>query len=173
MHICFPLFLFAAGVLADIAMWQTVVSEDLDDFLSFMNLYGGGDVVQGYTLVNGTINMLIHDPDTYAIIHKGEFGNNGQAEKYIEQVQRSMRGSFSGEDNSTELGKANHTDGMQRRAAACRRDKLRPSPVLDKRGSRCGQFCSRGPSCTQAACPACRYVPGGGCSWQLSCQART
>ncbi|KAM3507901.1 hypothetical protein MY11210_006963 [Beauveria gryllotalpidicola] len=42
--------------------------------------------------------------------------------------------------------------------------------ALFARASRCGQFCSRNPSCTgDARCRSCRYV-GGRCRHQLSCQ---
>ncbi|WWC70284.1 uncharacterized protein I206_104234 [Kwoniella pini CBS 10737] len=40
---------------------------------------------------------------------------------------------------------------------------------LEKKASRCGQFCSRGANCITPGCTACYYT-GGACAWQKSCQ---
>ncbi|WWC89407.1 uncharacterized protein L201_004331 [Kwoniella dendrophila CBS 6074] len=40
---------------------------------------------------------------------------------------------------------------------------------LEKKASRCGQFCSVGANCITPGCTACYYT-GGECRWQKSCQ---
>ncbi|WWC61791.1 uncharacterized protein I303_104376 [Kwoniella dejecticola CBS 10117] len=40
---------------------------------------------------------------------------------------------------------------------------------LEKKASRCGQFCSRGANCITIGCTRCYYT-GGLCAWQKSCQ---
>ncbi|WWC61788.1 uncharacterized protein I303_104373 [Kwoniella dejecticola CBS 10117] len=40
---------------------------------------------------------------------------------------------------------------------------------LQKKASRCGQFCSVGANCITPGCTACYYT-GGECRWQKSCQ---
>ncbi|WWC61789.1 uncharacterized protein I303_104374 [Kwoniella dejecticola CBS 10117] len=39
---------------------------------------------------------------------------------------------------------------------------------LQKKASRCGQFCSRGAQCVMPGCTSCWYT-GGNCLWQKSC----
>jgi hypothetical protein len=67
-------------------MSDTIISSDLPRFYAFLLKPRGDDVYEGYDLNNdGMVEMSVYDADTHEIIDREVFGQNGLAQKYIEQ----------------------------------------------------------------------------------------
>ena len=77
--------------LKKIRLSDTVVAEEKDALIAFLDKYETGkDVFTGYNAVDGKVHILIHDPDTYEVIHRGEFQDSGLGQQYMEQQRRSV-----------------------------------------------------------------------------------
>jgi hypothetical protein len=69
-------------------MSDTINSSDLPRFHAFLLKPRGNDVYEGYDLNNdGMVEMSVYDADTHETIDREVFGQNGLAQKYIEQEQ--------------------------------------------------------------------------------------
>ncbi|GAO16613.1 uncharacterized protein UV8b_01478 [Ustilaginoidea virens] len=102
-----------------------------------------------------------YDADTHKLVYAVALVDDAKAEQYYKKHNK----------GGDVKGKVMKRYGSS--AERCGRSEAADEPrVIFERASRCGQFCSRSPSCTaQRRCPSCRYV-GGNCRHQLSCQPR-
>ncbi|KAH0347190.1 hypothetical protein KCU81_g3632, partial [Aureobasidium melanogenum] len=74
-----------------ISLSDTVVAEEKNALIAFLDKYETGkDVFTGYNAVDGKVHILIHDPDTYEVIHRGEFQDSGLGQQYMEQQRSSV-----------------------------------------------------------------------------------
>jgi len=67
---------------------DTIVSSDLARFKTFVSKPRGDNVYEGYDLnADGMVEMSLYDADTHELVDRELFGQNGLAQKYIDQEQ--------------------------------------------------------------------------------------
>lgn len=69
-------------------MSDTIASSDLARFKTFVSKPRGDNVYEGYGLnADGMVEMSVYDADTHELVDRELFGQNGLAQKYIDQEQ--------------------------------------------------------------------------------------
>ncbi|KAK2603414.1 hypothetical protein QQS21_004364 [Conoideocrella luteorostrata] len=125
-------------------------------------------------------------PNTFGIVNKPASNIVLVQEFDADTNERIFAVALIDDEKAEKYYKDNNKDGdikgqvMKRYDTSAEPDKKKCGRAVDanepsfifERAPRCGQFCSRSPSCTgDRNCPSCRYV-GGRCRHQLSCQRR-
>ncbi|KAG6028873.1 hypothetical protein E4U41_000549 [Claviceps citrina] len=126
-------------------------------------------------------------PNTFGVVNKPVSNMVMLQEFDADTNERVFAVALIDDEKAEQYYRENNRDGeipgqiMKRYDASAAPDRGRCGRAVDaneprfifERAPRCGQFCSRSPSCTgDRRCPSCRYV-GGRCRHQLSCQRRT
>lgn len=117
--------------------------------------------------VDNIVMLQEFDADSNERIFAVALIDDEKAEKYYKENNKDG-------DVQGQIMKRYDTSSVEADKKKCGRavDANEPRFIFE-RAPRCGQFCSRSPSCTgDRRCPSCRYV-GGRCRHQLSCQRRT
>ena len=69
-------------------MSDTIISSDLVRFKTFVSKPRGDNVYEGYDLnADGMVEMSFYDADSHELVDREVFGQNGLAQKYIDQEQ--------------------------------------------------------------------------------------
>jgi hypothetical protein len=124
---------------------------------------------------DSTITVYEHDGTDEYVIQSGAFAASDLASSYFEQeneiaVEQSLMSNATEEATET----ANSTE-LSKRGNPCDRDltslgQSNAVAFLDKRASRCYQFCGTIANCIRGgACPHC-YAVRQGCLWQKWCR---
>jgi hypothetical protein len=72
-------------------MRDTIASTDLTRFNAFLSKPRGDDIYEGYDLnIDGMVELSVYDADTHKVIDREVFGQNGSAQKYIDQEEEMM-----------------------------------------------------------------------------------
>jgi hypothetical protein len=74
-----------------LSMRDTIISSDLPRFDAFLSKPRGDDIYEGYDLnIDGMVEMSVYDADTHKVIDREVFGQNGLAQRYIDQEEEIM-----------------------------------------------------------------------------------
>ncbi|SPJ71926.1 uncharacterized protein FTOL_01654 [Fusarium torulosum] len=153
--------LCAIGVMA-LSPQDAIHVDDLERYEEFMNAVSGSQFLDMY-MENAAVKIDIYEYPSNDRVQSAHFKPSSKADQYFQQ-----------EKEQADALEATENEGLTERAAICRRDEhtevFERLSTLEKRRSRCYQFCGTVHHCTRGTgCPHC-YAVRMGCLWQKWCR---
>jgi hypothetical protein len=153
--------LCAIGAMA-LSPRDAIHVDDLERYEEFMDSVSGSQFLDMY-MENAAVKIDIYEYPSNDRVQSVHFKPSSKADQYFHQ-----------EKEQADALEATENEGLTERAAICKRDEhtemFESLSTLEKRRSRCYQFCGSIHHCSRGTgCPHC-YAVRMGCLWQKWCR---